>query len=140
VVARWLPHGSIVAEAIGRDSGARAVHGPPHRSHPSVNAMNSRFHRGSIPAFLRPTRRPWLIATARHLVAWILRCCERRRQRAALADLDDRLLRDIGVARDAARREAATPFWRDGTLCEALDRVANEAANSPPSNRRSGAP
>ena len=36
----------------------------------------------------------------------------RRRQRAALATLDARLLDDIGVDRQAALREAAKPFWR----------------------------
>ena len=39
----------------------------------------------------------------------------RSQQRGALADLiklDERMLRDIGVSRDAARREAAKPFWR----------------------------
>ncbi len=35
----------------------------------------------------------------------------RRRERLALAELDDRLLRDIGVDRITARREAARPFW-----------------------------
>jgi uncharacterized protein YjiS (DUF1127 family) len=37
---------------------------------------------------------------------------ERSRQRRALAKLDDRLLRDIGLARDEARRECANPFWK----------------------------
>ena len=37
---------------------------------------------------------------------------ERSRQRRALAQLDDHLLRDIGLTRDEARREWATPFWR----------------------------
>ena len=37
---------------------------------------------------------------------------ERRRQRLALAELDDRLLADIGVSREQARREADRPFWR----------------------------
>ena len=39
----------------------------------------------------------------------------RSQQRGALADLielDERMLRDIGVSRDAAWREAAKPFWR----------------------------
>jgi uncharacterized protein YjiS (DUF1127 family) len=40
---------------------------------------------------------------------------ERRRQRqrlGELADLNDHLLRDIGVSRDEASNEAAKPFWR----------------------------
>ena len=40
---------------------------------------------------------------------------ERRRQRQALASLiesSDHLLRDVGLTREEARREAAKPFWR----------------------------
>lgn len=36
---------------------------------------------------------------------------ECHRQRRALSRLDDRLLRDIGVTRAEAAREAAKPFW-----------------------------
>ena len=37
---------------------------------------------------------------------------QRVRQRRALAQLDRRLLRDIGVTPEQAEREAAKPFWR----------------------------
>ncbi|MCK6449575.1 MAG: DUF1127 domain-containing protein [Alphaproteobacteria bacterium] len=37
---------------------------------------------------------------------------ERAIQRRALAQMDDRALADIGVARCAALSEAAKPFWR----------------------------
>jgi uncharacterized protein YjiS (DUF1127 family) len=37
---------------------------------------------------------------------------ERKRQRDALAQLDDRLLSDIGVSRYDADHEIAKPFWR----------------------------
>ena len=37
---------------------------------------------------------------------------ERSRQRLALANLDDRLLDDIGVTFPEAAREVAKPFWR----------------------------
>jgi uncharacterized protein YjiS (DUF1127 family) len=47
-------------------------------------------------------------ATMRAVWFWM----ERSRQRRALADLDDRLLRDIGLTRDEARRECANPFWK----------------------------
>ncbi len=33
------------------------------------------------------------------------------RSRRALAELDDHMLADIGVTREAAGREAARPFW-----------------------------
>jgi uncharacterized protein YjiS (DUF1127 family) len=47
-------------------------------------------------------------AAVRAVWFWI----ERSRQRRALAELDDRLLRDIGLTRDEARREFASPFWK----------------------------
>lgn len=47
----------------------------------------------------------WL---ADHIDLWTQRGCQRR----ALAELDDRLLGDVGIGRTAARREAAKPFWR----------------------------
>ena len=37
---------------------------------------------------------------------------ERSRQRRALAELDGRLLADVGITRSAAAREIAMPFWR----------------------------
>ena len=37
---------------------------------------------------------------------------ERDQQRRHLAALDDRLLRDMGISRAEAAREAAVPFWR----------------------------
>lgn len=42
----------------------------------------------------------------------LARCLERSRQRRALAQLDDRLLRDIGLDRHEAEREANRPGWR----------------------------
>jgi uncharacterized protein YjiS (DUF1127 family) len=41
-----------------------------------------------------------------------LRLEDRRRQRLALAELDERLLADIGVSRAQARQEADVPCWR----------------------------
>jgi uncharacterized protein YjiS (DUF1127 family) len=52
----------------------------------------------------RTTSQGWL----RVMGAWI----ERSRQRHALAELDGRLLKDIGVTRAQAAREIAKPFWR----------------------------
>lgn len=37
---------------------------------------------------------------------------DRFRQRRHLARLDERLLRDIGIDRVAAMREASKPFWQ----------------------------
>ncbi len=42
------------------------------------------------------------------IATWI----ERGRQRHALAQLDERLLDDVGISRTAAAHEIAKPFWR----------------------------
>jgi uncharacterized protein YjiS (DUF1127 family) len=57
-------------------------------------------------------RRNWL-----HTIGlWIARSRQRRalQEIASLNDrlLNDRLLKDIGVSKDEALREAAKPFWR----------------------------
>jgi uncharacterized protein YjiS (DUF1127 family) len=53
---------------------------------------------------LRDAVRGWFAVLARMHA----RACQRRR----LRELDDRLLADIGVGREAALREARKPFWR----------------------------
>jgi uncharacterized protein YjiS (DUF1127 family) len=56
----------------------------------------------------RPARTHRRLAAFSLLATWI----ERARQRRALATLDDRMLRDIGVTRVEAARECERPFWR----------------------------
>jgi len=46
------------------------------------------------------------------LHAWIAAAAERQRTRRALAALDDRALRDVGLTRAQADAEARRPFWR----------------------------
>ena len=36
---------------------------------------------------------------------------ERARQRTHLAELSPEMLKDVGISREAARAEAARPFW-----------------------------
>jgi len=48
----------------------------------------------------------------RFVIAWLHAAAERRRQRRALAMLDEHLLRDIGVTREQARAEARRAPWR----------------------------
>jgi len=52
--------------------------------------------------------RTWVRRAAATLRHWVARAG----QRHALADLDERLLQDIGKTRVEALREAAKPFWR----------------------------
>lgn len=49
-----------------------------------------------------------LVRAADTLLGWI----QRDRDRRALHNLDDRLLRDIGVTRVEIEAEAGKPFWR----------------------------
>lgn len=58
-----------------------------------------------------PPQSPLRRALAR-LVGRVDALASRSRQRRALAELDDRLLRDIGVTRRDATIEAGKPFWR----------------------------
>lgn len=43
--------------------------------------------------------------------AWSVRCRERSAQRRALAQLDDRLLRDVGLNRIDVAAECGKSFW-----------------------------
>lgn len=59
---------------------------------------------------------PKMSAAAMTGLQWIVRNVlewnERSRQRQALAELEDHLLKDVGIARSAAAAEASKPFWR----------------------------
>lgn len=46
--------------------------------------------------------------------AWgiLARIRQRQRQRQELLELDDRILRDVGIDRADAIREGRKPFWR----------------------------
>lgn len=75
------------------------------------------MHQGDQGTFL--ARSGWLRRTARGAArmagaAWLrlLVWHERTQQRRALSQLDERLLRDIGISDGEARHEASKPFWR----------------------------
>jgi uncharacterized protein YjiS (DUF1127 family) len=67
----------------------------------TVPAKTKRFARSSA-----------LFGLVTAITAWI----ERRRQLQALTELDDHLLKDVGLSREQARREAARPFWNHENL------------------------
>jgi uncharacterized protein YjiS (DUF1127 family) len=46
-------------------------------------------------------------------LATLMQWRERARQRRALQEMSDHMLRDIGISRAEASGEAAKPFWRD---------------------------
>ena len=47
-------------------------------------------------------------------LARLLQWHELARQRRALLALNDHMLKDIGISRAEAEREASRPFWSDG--------------------------
>lgn len=71
-----------------------------------------------IPALARrhPARRfgssHRIIRSVLRMTAILMVWQERARQRRQLLELDDRMLRDIGVSRYDAEREASKPFWQ----------------------------
>jgi len=60
--------------------------------------------------FLRP--RISVFPAVRRFSAMIREWRRRARSRRELLALDDRMLKDIGITRIDAQREAAKPFWR----------------------------
>ena len=56
------------------------------------------------PASVVPSPFGWMRLIGRMYARW--------QQRQDLLDLDDRLLRDMGITRHQAEREASKPFWR----------------------------
>lgn len=58
--------------------------------------------------------RQFTVGALRHLGGTISSWLARSRQRKALAELDDRMLREIGITPTEAIREAGRPFWRGG--------------------------
>ena len=67
------------------------------------------FPTTAIPAGGARSLRRALFDAAGRLATW----AERRRERRALLRLSDAMLKDIGLGRGDAFREAAKPFWRE---------------------------
>ncbi len=67
---------------------------------------------GIAPATRRSRQARGLGARLAGLLQGAAAWAERRRQRLALATLDDNLLRDIGLTRADVDCEAGKPFWR----------------------------
>ena len=59
-------------------------------------------------AYRPPLAARWAVKFAVLLTQWDMK----RRTRRHLVRLDDHMLKDVGLTRDAASTEAARPFWR----------------------------
>jgi uncharacterized protein YjiS (DUF1127 family) len=70
----------------------------------------------SLQTTLRPTRAATQPSRRNSVVQRVMGLLRRWRERAhsrrRLYELDDHILRDIGLTRDALLREATRPFWR----------------------------
>lgn len=64
-----------------------------------------------LPRFSAANRYGALDAGLRAAAALVADWIVKRRTRGHLARLDDHALKDIGLTRDEARREAYKPFW-----------------------------
>ena len=53
-----------------------------------------------------------LVGDGLHALQFWMGRSRQRRQLGELAELNDYLLRDIGISREEAMREATKPFWR----------------------------
>jgi uncharacterized protein YjiS (DUF1127 family) len=64
--------------------------------------------------FVRPSRDKTVRGSVTRLFDQLLSWLDRARQRRHLGELDDRLLRDIGLSRAEVEHEVARPFWQTG--------------------------
>ena len=62
--------------------------------------------------FVRPSRGKANVGLAVRVFDTLMVWLDRIRQRRHLAELDDRLLRDIGLSRSEVHQESSRPFWR----------------------------
>ena len=62
--------------------------------------------------FVRPTRAKADRGLATRLFDRVFIWLDRARQRRHLGELDDRLLRDIGLSRAKVEHEISRPFWQ----------------------------
>jgi uncharacterized protein YjiS (DUF1127 family) len=75
-------------------------------AHASIPARDARIAPG-----LWRAARSWAARALIRLMRWH----ETARERRALLALSDHMLKDIGITRAEAEREASRPFWQGGT-------------------------
>lgn len=64
----------------------------------------------AVPRRAARTRAP--VSALGRFVRWCLLCHARAEQRRHLAELDDHMLKDVGITPAEAARECAKPWWR----------------------------
>ena len=67
------------------------------------------IHAVRAPTLLRPAA---ALGALRRFSAWCALCYARHEQRKHLAELDERMLKDVGIAPADAAEEMRKPFWR----------------------------
>ncbi len=72
-----------------------------------ANHGSELFVQEGPPLRVRPGLAAWLLRAVELVLGWQ----EMARQGRALLALDERLLKDIGITRADAKREASRPFW-----------------------------
>jgi uncharacterized protein YjiS (DUF1127 family) len=95
----------------------------PHANQQPTNVTGALCKGGALATVARAVRR--LVAAVMH-----------RSALSRLADFDDRLLADIGLARSDLRAASSEPLWRDptATLTRRAARRRTRAIRIPPSN------
>lgn len=76
-----------------------------------------------------------LLRAVKERVCRTARALRHRREAAILVELDDRMLRDIGLNRSDLRDAISEPMWRDPTAIlasRAAERRTHRRSNSPP--------
>ncbi|MCE8508994.1 DUF1127 domain-containing protein [Ruegeria pomeroyi] len=74
--------------------------------------MTRMMHSPALMLLNASPRLPLIAALAVRFAATVTKWEQRRRTRLNLGKLDDHLLRDVGLTRQAARDEAARRFWQ----------------------------
>ncbi len=89
----------------GGGLGARSAESVPYPSTAAVTARADR--RQAVVAAVAGRIAGFVVKAFDHLIGWQ----ERARERHLLMQLDERMLRDVGLTRSEAAREFSKPFW-----------------------------
>lgn len=77
----------------------------------SIATLRRHGHHTPATYYRTPSQRPRSSSLVGKLLDVLFAWQERANQRHCLAQLDDRLLRDVGLDRIDVEREVAKPFW-----------------------------